>query len=63
MTKQLGASATQASIALAVFWGMVTLGRVLFAAIDRWLPEPVTYRLLPLVLVAAFALTGVLAAA
>ena len=27
MTKQLGGSATQGSIALAVFWGMVTLGR------------------------------------
>src|ERR1022692_583344 len=60
MTRQLGASATRASVALAVFWGMVTLGRVLFAAVSRWLPERVTYRALPLVLVAAFALIGVL---
>ncbi|MGO8958970.1 MAG: MFS transporter [Streptosporangiaceae bacterium] len=60
MTSHLGASATQASVALAVFWAMVTVGRVLFAAIGRWLPERVTYRALPLVLVAAFALLGVL---
>jgi len=60
MTSHLGASATQASVALAVFWAMVTVGRVLFAAIGRWLPERVTYRALPLVLVVAFALFGVL---
>ncbi len=40
MTKRLGASASQASLALAAFWGMVTLGRVGFAALDRWLPAP-----------------------
>ena len=39
MTTRLGASATQASLALAAFWAMVTVGRVLFAAIGRWLPE------------------------
>jgi fucose permease len=60
MTGHLGASAAQASVALAVFWAMVTAGRVLFAAAGRWLPERVTYRALPLVLVAAFALLGVL---
>ncbi len=60
MTSHLGASATQASVALAVFWATVTVGRVLFAAIGRWLPERVTYRALPLVLVVAFALLGVL---
>jgi MFS family permease len=58
MTKRLGASASQASLALAAFWGMVTLGRVGFAALDRWLPAPKIYRLLPLVLVASFLLTG-----
>ena len=61
MTKRLGASATEASLALAAFWGMVTVGRVLFAVIDRWLAPPVTYRLLPFVLVATFLLTGHLA--
>ncbi len=60
MTTQLGASAAQASLALAAFWGMVTAGRVLFAAIGRWLPERVTYHLLPLILVATFLITGVL---
>ena len=60
MTTQLGASATQASLTLAAFWAMVTAGRVLFAAIGRWLPERVTYRILPFVLVGTFLLTGVL---
>ena len=60
MTTSLGASATQASLALAAFWAMVTVGRVLFAAIGRWLPERVTYRILPFVLVGTFLLTSVL---
>ena len=34
MTTRLGASHTQASLALAAFWAMVTVGRVLFGAID-----------------------------
>ncbi len=54
MTTQLGASATQASLALAAFWAMVTVGRVLSAAVGRWLPERVTYHILPLVLVGTF---------
>jgi fucose permease len=61
MTRQAGASAAQASLALAAFWGMVTLGRVLFALIDRWLPARVAYRLLPPVLIVSFLLTGLLA--
>jgi fucose permease len=60
MTTRLGASHTQASLALAVFWAMVTVGRVLFGAIGRWLPERVTYRILPFVLVGTFLLTSVL---
>ena len=60
MTTSLGASATQASLALAAFWAMVTVGRVLFAAVGRWLPERVTYRILPFVLVGTFLLTSVL---
>ena len=58
MTKRLGASASQASLALAAFWGMVTVGRVGFAALERWLSPPRAYRLLPLVLIASFLLTG-----
>ena len=60
MTTRLGASATQASLALAAFWAMVTAGRVLFAATGRWLPDRVTYRILPFVLVGTFILTSVL---
>jgi MFS family permease len=56
MTTRLGASATQASLALTAFWGMVTLGRVVFSATGRWLPDRVTYHLLPLVLVGSFLL-------
>jgi hypothetical protein len=61
MTNRLGASATQAALALAAFWGMVTLGRVAFALIDRWLPARVIYHVLPFVLVAAFVGIGALA--
>jgi len=62
MTKRLGASATEASLALATFWGLVAVGRVLFAGIARWLSPRVTYRILPLVVVGAFLLTGQLSA-
>jgi len=58
MTRELGASATQASIALAAFWGLVTIGRVVFAVAGRWLPPRVTYRVLPLVVLGAFVLVS-----
>ena len=54
MTTEVGASTTVAAIALTAFWGMVTVGRVLFAAIQRRFPSARAYRLLPFVLVAAF---------
>lgn len=53
MTSRLGASTTVASLALTAFWGMVTVGRVLFAAIQRSFPTSRTYHLLPFVLAAA----------
>ena len=53
MTKHLGSTTTQASIALTAFWASVTLGRVLFAAVQRSFPARNTYRLLPFVLAAA----------
>ncbi len=56
----LGASATEASLALTAFWGMVTVGRVFFAAVQRRFPARRAYHLLPLVLVAAFVLIGLL---
>jgi fucose permease len=56
MTTELGASTTVASLALTTFWAMVTVGRVLFAAIQRWFPTHRTYHLLPIVLAGAFVL-------
>ena len=40
-------------IALTTFWAMVTIGRVVFASIQRWVPTGRTYHLLPFVLAAA----------
>jgi len=50
---QLGASVTHASLALGAFWGMVTVGRIGFAAIERRFPTWRTYHLLPFVLAVA----------
>ena len=60
MTGTLGASTTLASVALTTFWAMVTVGRLLFAAIERVLPEPRVYRVLPFVAAAALLLLAVL---
>ena len=49
-----------ASLALTAFWGMVTVGRVLFAAIEKRFPERRTYHLLPFVAAAAFVILAVL---
>jgi MFS family permease len=54
MTTSVGASTTAAALALTAFWGMVTVGRVLFASIQPWFPTYRTYHLLPFVLAAAF---------
>ena len=45
-------------IALTLFWAAATAGRVLFAAIDRWLPARTTFRLLPWVIALAFVATA-----
>ena len=60
MTQDIGASTAVASIALTTFWAMVTVGRILFAAVERWLPERTSYRLLPFVAAIALALIAVL---
>lgn len=60
MTSKHGASTTQASIALTVFWAMVTVGRVLFASIGRWMPPGMTYVVLPFVLIVSFVLSAAL---
>ena len=53
MTKHFGASTAMASLALTIFWSTVTAGRILFAAIEKWLPEEIVCRILPLVVTAA----------
>ena len=58
MTKHFGASAAVASLALAIFWSMVTAGRILFAAIEKWFPEKIVCRVLPFVVAAAFVATA-----
>src|SRR5262245_40503128 len=54
MTSELGASTTGAAIALTAFWAMVTVGRVVFAAVDPVLPVRTTYRVLPFLLAGTF---------
>jgi MFS family permease len=60
MTNELGASTTEAALALTAFWGMVTAGRVLFAAIERRFPARSTYRVLPFLLAGALVFIAVL---
>jgi len=60
MTRELGASTTVAAIALTAFWGMVTVGRIGFAAVERWVPSRTTYRVLPFLLSVTFVLIALL---
>jgi hypothetical protein len=43
-----------ASLALTVFWGAVTAGRIIFAVIEGWFPAYRTYQVLPFVVALAF---------
>jgi fucose permease len=58
MTSEVGASTTSAALALTAFWAMVTVGRLLFGAIGRWVPARVVYHVLPLLLIGTFLLTA-----
>jgi fucose permease len=58
MTSELGASTTEAALALTAFWGMVTVGRVLFASVRRWIPERWAYHVLPFLLSGALVLVA-----
>jgi MFS family permease len=60
MSDELGASTTEAALALTAFWGMVTVGRVLFAAIQSRVPSRVTYHVLPFGLAGVFVLIALL---
>jgi MFS family permease len=62
MKNVLHAPAALASVALALFWGAATAGRVLFASVDRWLPARTTFRLLPWVIGVAFVATSLVPA-
>ena len=53
MTKHFGAKAAIASLALAIFWGMVTAGRILFAVTKKWFPELMVFRVIPFLVAAA----------
>jgi MFS family permease len=59
---ELHVSAITASLTLTVFWAMVTAGRVLFAAIQRWVPSRLAYHVLPFLLAGAFAFIAALPA-
>jgi predicted MFS family arabinose efflux permease len=56
----LGVKPAVASLALTGFWAAVTAGRVLLAAVQRWLPSRAAYHGLPFLLAVAFVLIAVL---
>jgi MFS family permease len=56
----LGVRPAIASLALTGFWAVVTAGRVLLAAVQRWLPSRAAYHGLPFLLAVAFVLIAVL---
>ncbi|MGH8094926.1 MAG: MFS transporter [Chthoniobacterales bacterium] len=58
LTKHFGASTAVASLALTMFWSMVTVGRVLFAVLERWLPGRLVGRGLPFLVSIAFLLSA-----
>jgi hypothetical protein len=57
---KLHVSVTTASLTLTVFWAMVTAGRVVFAAVQRWVPSRVAYHVLPFVLAGSFVFIALL---
>ena len=54
MAGPLANTPAAASLSLTLFWAAVTGGRLLFASIDRWLPERTVFKILPAVICAAF---------
>ena len=54
LTGALHGTVLQASLALTAFWSMVTLGRVLFALAQRGVPARWIYRVIPLLVAAAY---------
>lgn len=62
VSSKLQASAALASLALSAFWAAVTVGRLFFGAVDAWLSQRWTYRILPFVCAASFVVTASLPA-
>jgi MFS family permease len=60
MRSSVQSNAVDASLALTAFWGAVTVGRVGFAALQRWIGSRWTYRVIPLVAAVAFVLLALL---
>ena len=58
LTAERQLAARDASFALTAFWLMVTLGRVVFALLERWLPAKWVYVALPVVLAVVFQLVA-----
>jgi MFS family permease len=58
LSAERGVSAQGASLALAAFWAMVTVGRVLTAAISARVPARLIYVALPVLLLITFQLTS-----
>jgi len=54
MTEHFHSGTSLASLALTIFWSLVTLGRIVFASIGRWVPERLAWQVLPFVIAAAF---------
>ena len=54
----LHAGASLAALTLTLFWAAATAGRLLFAAVERWLPARRTFGLLPWVIALAFVATA-----
>jgi fucose permease len=54
LTGTLNGTVVQASLALTAFWSMVTVGRILFAVAQRRVSASWIYRVIPLLVAAAF---------
>ena len=62
MKDVLHAGASLAALALTLFWAAATAGRLLFGAVERWLPARRTFALLPWVIALAFVATALVPA-
>jgi MFS family permease len=60
MTSELGASTTAAALALTAFWAMVTVGRLVFAAVQHVVAPALAYRVLPFFLAGVFVVIALL---